>query len=174
MSTAIEKLKSFKERRNELAKEIQATGKALFIEAVANLFTEFPDLKAFSWKQYTPYFNDGDTCEFEARTDYPEIQYGNDEELEEFYFNEFDYVADGYETQKDWRGVERQVRKTKCVPKSHTPEAIAKNKANKAVSEFLNLLSDDDFLAMFGDHVQVIVTRGQDSPKIEVEEYNHD
>lgn len=30
----------------------------------AECFEKFPELKSFSWTQYTPYFNDGDSCVF--------------------------------------------------------------------------------------------------------------
>jgi len=33
------------------------------------LFQKYPDVKSISWQQYTPYFNDGDSCEFSVRND---------------------------------------------------------------------------------------------------------
>ena len=40
---------------------------------VKQLFEKFPRLNSFSWTQYTPYFNDGDTCVFRVHTDDPDI-----------------------------------------------------------------------------------------------------
>lgn len=42
-------IENFRQSLNDMAKEI---------------FTTIPDLKAISWYQYTPYFNDGDECRF--------------------------------------------------------------------------------------------------------------
>lgn len=142
MTEAIEQLKSFRKRRDELEQEIQSTGKQLFREAVEMIFNEHPGLVAFSWTQYTPYFNDGDECVFSANTDYLDIQFGDEEELKAYYA-------------------------------SSSAPASGKHEADKAVKNFLRLFDDDDYKAMFGDHIKVIVTKG-DSIKIEVEGYNHD
>jgi hypothetical protein len=35
-----------------------------------HIFSANPVLVSFGWRQYTPYFNDGEECTFSANTDY--------------------------------------------------------------------------------------------------------
>lgn len=175
MATAIQQLTSFRDRRAALETEIKETGKKLFAEAVETLFTEYPKLVAFSWTQYTPYFNDGDSCEFGANTDNPRIQYGDDEELDEYYFRNTEYIADGKEQVKDWSGRMVTRPKYKSIKVEHTEEDLAKKAAHNAISEFLNLFGSDDFRAMFGDHTQVIVSKTLGNIiDITTESYDHE
>jgi hypothetical protein len=44
---------------------------------VQPLFEKYPKLNAVAWPQYTPYFNDGDKCEFQVHE--PQIAWGDDE-----------------------------------------------------------------------------------------------
>jgi len=63
MKTIEEFNKGFEEL--ELKKnELQQQFKDSFKELVPKLFENFPLLESVQWDQYTPYFNDGDTCEF--------------------------------------------------------------------------------------------------------------
>lgn len=47
--------------------------KAAFSDACKTLFEKHTKLESFGWCQYTPYFNDGDACEFGAHTDEPDV-----------------------------------------------------------------------------------------------------
>lgn len=38
-------------------------------EEFAKYFEKYKELESFSWAQYTPYFNDGDTCTFSVHND---------------------------------------------------------------------------------------------------------
>lgn len=51
----------------------EAIAKALFAKRAEVLFAANPELESFGWKQYTPYFNDGDTCTFGVRADEPDV-----------------------------------------------------------------------------------------------------
>lgn len=53
-----------KELKAAYDKKIKDDGEAALGEAFKEVFDKFPDLKAITWVQYTPYFNDGDTCTF--------------------------------------------------------------------------------------------------------------
>lgn len=68
-------LDELRKKRDDINKQLQEQAKTLFLESAKSVFENHPDLKSFSWTQYTPYFNDGDTCEFSAHTDDPYIQY---------------------------------------------------------------------------------------------------
>jgi len=48
----------------KLKEEYQKEAKKLFQKGIKELFEKIDGLKSFSWTQYTPYFNDGEACEF--------------------------------------------------------------------------------------------------------------
>jgi len=50
------------ERVSALHKEVRDTGRALFDAEVKALMERFPEVRVFSFYQYTPSFNDGDPC----------------------------------------------------------------------------------------------------------------
>ncbi len=59
----------------ELAEQLDELKKLMALAAEAELkikflevFRDFPDIKNFSWTQYTPYFNDGEPCNFSVHT----------------------------------------------------------------------------------------------------------
>lgn len=64
MSVLKDKLKVASEKIDEQRKVQLAENKKLFMEAVNELFDEHKELMGIRWRQYTPYFNDGDTCVF--------------------------------------------------------------------------------------------------------------
>lgn len=41
----------------------------LFKEAIQDIFAKYPAIETIAWFQYTPYFNDGDACEFGVDTE---------------------------------------------------------------------------------------------------------
>lgn len=61
-----------------LKEQIKSVGELAIKELATEFFKAFPEVECFSWTQYTPYWNDGDVCEFGAHTDYPEIIYYKD------------------------------------------------------------------------------------------------
>lgn len=44
--------------------EMQENSQTLIEQATAELFRACPEVQQLHWTQYTPYFNDGDSCEF--------------------------------------------------------------------------------------------------------------
>ena len=124
------------------------------------LFMAYPELKSFGWKQYTPYFNDGEACEFESLHYYPTIN-GNDENYgeSEQAEGELDIVMLGSETiyGVGWK---------KIPNPNYNPyysDIVA------TVKEFLNQFDDDDMKGLFGNHVSIHVTENV----VRVEEYDH-
>lgn len=136
------KYKALKEKVAAARKEMEAAAKDAFSEGCQELFAAHPELTSFAWKQYTPHFNDGDACEFGAHVDDP-------------YVNGMNEYGDSID--------DEEVEQSSEEEKSH-------RKLCKTVAEFLKMLCDDDYKALFGDHVSVRVTRD----KVEVEEYSHD
>jgi hypothetical protein len=60
----IPELTEIREMRNELKKKIEAVGKDALSKAFTRFFEANPKVEAIRWRQYTPYFNDGEPCEF--------------------------------------------------------------------------------------------------------------
>lgn len=122
--------KNLHARLDKLREEHKGVVEDAFREVFCGLFKEHPDLKQFAWRQYTPYFNDGDVCTFSVNTYDPRI---NDEEW-------FEGTSD------------------LCGP------------VRKALENF----RDEDYLAAFGDHVEVQVLRVGDGCIISTKECDHD
>jgi hypothetical protein len=150
---SIEKLKKLRAKREELSKQIRESAKTLFKKASATLFEEHPVLIQFAWTQYTPYFNDGDTCTFSSNAEDAGIWFvGEEKDLDDSpYDHEF--------ATRRWDG-----KKSVAVPESNNSRAAV------AVKEFLGNFDDDDYLGMFGDHTKVVVTK----TGVETEEYEHE
>lgn len=68
-----QELAGFNQKRKELAAELQKKFPALF----APLFEQFPEVTTVKWRQYTPYFNDGDECVFGIQNDYDSLEINN-------------------------------------------------------------------------------------------------
>jgi len=73
----IEASSKIKQARYELAKFAKTQGSTAIGSAFKPFFEKYPEAKSVVWVQYTPHFNDGDTCEFGVRE--PEI-HGDDGE----------------------------------------------------------------------------------------------
>ena len=84
----VEEMKSLEAAVNEATKARNAFREKnegigpFYLQSLATaVFDENPKLTSFSWRQYTPSFNDGDACYFGADTDYPDINgYNEDDE----------------------------------------------------------------------------------------------
>lgn len=78
-------IKAIEDQIEELRKSMAVRGKEIFAAETAALFEKFPAMETFAWRQYTPYFNDGDTCYFRACIDNDSIfingRWGNNCEL---------------------------------------------------------------------------------------------
>jgi hypothetical protein len=134
---------------------------------------ESPRVEAIRWEQYTPYFNDGDICEFGVRA--PEIKVNDrpeaedDEWGEEYHSVYSDYIAGG--------------RRQRWVPSgprswdgSYEPygDEIPQHEDYDALNDLSSAMERgrfDDFLYdAFGDHAQVTVY----SDRITVATYDHE
>jgi hypothetical protein len=79
--------------QKELHDEAIGKGREVMQVAFREFFDANPDVEAFRWTQYAPYFNDGEACVFSVhRGDYEFRTAATDEEFEDEYFDGF---ADG-------------------------------------------------------------------------------
>lgn len=140
----LEKIKSelsaFEQTKRQLIEELRNKFPGMF----SPLFEKYPQIESVSWRQYTPYFNDGDPCEFRARVDDIEVN-GKD-------LYDFEEYASSYYREKEGR------------------ESNELEKGVEAFIEVLTQIPDDFYKDLFGDHVMVTIKNNE----IEVEEYEHD
>ncbi len=71
----LEHVKRIKEQNNRLMEQAQQACKDAFGKGASFLFDMYPCLKSFEWAQYTPYFNDGETCYFRSGHTYADIEF---------------------------------------------------------------------------------------------------
>lgn len=140
---------------NKLRAEFQERGKKVLKDSFKGFFDANPKIRAVSWTQYTPYFNDGEPCTFSVHDMWALDKKGYNE------WKDNGGYAEEYSVASNWAYGE--------------PEGDDRltAKERKSVQDFLALvhkLPDDLFEDMFGDHVEVIATR----EGFEVEEYSHD
>lgn len=144
--------------------EAQKVMRDAFNEFAHELFASHPEISGFRWKQFTPYFNDGDECVFSVDTDYPDVQINEHHELAKTpglskYVEDESWLA-GYE-------LETYTGKPARPIDVYLP-------AWESVKTFLRTFDEDDMRAMYDDHVRVTVTNKGGVVSTEPEEYNHD
>jgi hypothetical protein len=154
MTSAATKLKEMKKQIADAKKAIKDQAKDLFKELTADLFSGNPSLVNFSWSQYTPYWCDGDVCEFGANTDSPTVRVKFDGQI--VRYSDYETVI------VDEDDVEFEVEAGKYEKEC---ERIC-----KAVSKILGQFDDEDFEMMFGDHVEVTVS----PKKVTTDSYDHE
>jgi hypothetical protein len=139
--------KAKKEAIHAQQKALAEETEGLFRDQVVGLFEKWPCVVKIGWRQYTPYWNDGEPCTFRCNTEYAEFWFEGDdlEESDGESWWDADSVAKGSITQEQYD-------------------------AYKEFHMVLDSFDKDDYLAMFDDHQTVTITRGG----ITVEEYDHD
>jgi len=155
---AAEKLK---QARKEIAELGAKEGGEAIREAFAPAFEPPTNLTKIVWTQYTPFFNDGEACEFSAHE--PELYRGG--------------TGDDTEESSDIYGlIDREGRRHnpdyQDYLKRKRAELEAKFGAN-AVTTVIDLwskLDDDILLAVFGDHKEITITKDG----VTVEEHEHE
>ena len=114
---------------------------------LAPLFEKYPEIKRISWTQYTPYFNDGESCEFCVNFD---ISINGRDEY-------------GYNTDDDdW-------------DEDDLDDDASNNPIDKSVyrefEKHLMEIPEEFYEDLFGDHVRVVI---QSNGHCATEEYSHD
>jgi len=128
-----------------LKKEFQKSFTKVFKEEIQSFFNAFPNAYSISWRQYTPYFNDGEACEF-SKPDLDSFDIGliNPEDKEDLLDPVCFY---DFEDEK----LEKQMKKD---------------------LSWFNDIEDEYFRILFGDHVQVTISSNM---QVTVEDYkDHD
>ena len=145
----------------ELQKELQKKSADIFLSSFKRLFEENPKLKSFGWTQYTPYFNDGDTCTFSVNTDWIYIN--------GIPVDDSDWVNETTITNYGTWNRDKKVYEGRTeVPNLNYDEELSK--ASNEISEFLSNFDNEFFISQFGDHAEITVT----AEGVSVDEYEHD
>lgn len=170
----------------KLKDQLSKDSEKLFKISCKEIFKNNPDFSSFSWTQYTPHWNDGDSCEFSAHTDYIYI---DEEEEENDLYNaeidlkelkkkektiknllaEIDSLKKQGKKQDDWEIKHKQNRIEK-LNQLNLEEVEKRFNFLRDINDLLGKIDQDTFERMFGDHVKVKVT----AQGVETEEYEHD
>lgn len=182
MVTSIDELLKLKE---EYQKRVREEGEGVLKLMFKDFFESNPQIDSVRWTQYTPYFNDGEPCEFGVGDAGVKVKDVNvlRENLRDSRLSKDIYES--RESTSRWGGREH----VKTGSRPYTDEELMEGgdredgyyeswhfKENSSLNVPLGNLNgllqrSSDILEMvLGDHVQVTVTRDS----IETEEYNHD
>lgn len=140
------------EQKTEEIKKAQQDMVDLLKPKFQNLFVPFMEkwkIDKVFWTQYTPYFNDGETCEFSV----------NDLEFSVEDLGEESWISETLANNEEWN--------THFGSKEQTLEFV---KEWKELSKVFSNLPEETMRSLFGDHAQVFV----DKTGVDVEEYEHD
>lgn len=157
-------LEALKEKQKEIAKlkaEAQQMASDAFDSFCKEIFEKHTKVESFGWSQYTPYFNDGDTCTFSANTDCISI---NGE-----YVDDSNWVSETNITNYgNWNREKKVYEGRTEVPNLDYDSELVKG--CDEISEFLRNFENDFYITRFGDHAQITVTKDG----VDVDEYDHD
>lgn len=142
---------------NEAKRQFASTAQEEFKRVLKNYFDECPEIKTIRWSQYTPYFNDGETCEFNVNDPY--FSNADPKFLSDYGELEVELEKDDEPLFSDYN-LKREEKVSQNTAK--LSEELSKIICSQAM--------EDVMLAMFGDHACVTVTRDG----IDVEEYDHE
>lgn len=121
-----------------------------------------PTVSEFGWRQYTPYFNDGDPCVFRPSDIW--VRTTADANVEDL----FELELHGHPSlgTERWNGARRQYEQVE-----RTPEQQATAERCRALNDAVaGGAFNDVLLDAFGDHAEITVRRGG----IKVDFYEHD
>ena len=156
------KLQKLKELREQYEAKMKSEASIAVTEALKGFFAEFPDVLALRWEQYTPYFNDGDTCEF-TFYELNALPKGDPSSMGD---NEDGFIGAwslSYAYRTNYKNEREYYEKIRDLFSKDTVVAIGE--LNDILSS-----STDSLLFAFGDHAQVTVT----PDSVEVDSYEHD
>ena len=160
MTTAItKKFNSLIDTHRRLRQQYQIEAQSLLKDLAKEFFQNYPEIKLISWTQYTPYFNDGDTCVFRVN----DVYFSNAEG------NEVDNITAWGEYEGKTEGIFSSTMWGMKYEKITLPEATSA--ACEDVSSIINSSEMRDVLQeMFGDHVSIQLTANG----FNVSEFDHD
>lgn len=146
-----EDLKTLSDKLQEAKKEVAKKGEKAVKAAFKELFDKYPKILEVRWEQFTPYFNDGDACEFSVNGWYVMT--------EETAGEKMDDGADADDGD--------------CVyddPRYTEEYSVKDAKMKSDIQKIFDLAGEEAMELTFGDHAEVRATR----KGFQVEECSHD
>lgn len=148
----------FAAMRKEYYKFLSETGQEMVLAAFGIVFGAHPLLESVTWRQYTPYFNDGDECVFGVDRDSFQVVYDGGSEFE----------LDSWTSEKSFDKY-FEAEETKIYTYDLYKELF------DGCSSALNLFDDDELKVVFGDHISVTILRNSFGEVVcTVDDYDHD
>jgi hypothetical protein len=160
----MDKLQELKQKQKELTeikKQILQKSNEVFDEFCKDIFIKCPRLESFGWNQYTPYFNDGDTCVFSVNIDYLYINGQSVDDSE--WINKKNITKYG-----EWNREQKQYIGREEEDNPNYDEELVD--IYEQISSFLSNFDNDFYMSKFGDHVEITITK----TGIDVFECEHD
>jgi hypothetical protein len=157
----LEKLKERQSQISDIKKEVLDLSSGIFEDFYKYIFEKYPTLESFGWTQYTPYFNDGDTCIFSVNTDYISV---NDEYVDESKWSSEVNVLNWGNWNRELKVYEDRVEE----PNPNYDPVLTE--ASNEITNFLGNFDNDFYLSKFGDHAEITVTKSG----VDISDYDHD
>jgi len=154
------KTNEINEIRQQLVDKLKPRFKDLFVP----FLKKWPQIKRIEWTQYTPYFNDGEPCEFSV---YDLNGHTNDCDCDEWE-RALPIYSQWLEEEHDWE--KENMQKLRDKLKLSTKEIVQMNEDFDVVQTNFNKIPEDVMKDIFGDHAIITVTL----EGIDCEEYDHD
>lgn len=130
--TKLQEYKDLQQQVVQLREKKASLAEKVIKEIADNFFFKYPEVEKFMWTQFTPYFNDGDTCTFEVHTEDMYV-------LTKAALDNRDYSKDEWDYEEFYLEWNSPMRKDLVLP--------------------LCNIDNEDYLEIFGDHVKVIIGR---------------
>lgn len=150
-------------------KEAQAKLSEAFKTEIVEFIKGFHEIEAVRWEQYTPYFNDGEPCEFsvhEPRIKPSEETLNQAKEGSDRVCEDGGDYGDGFLSQWDLDYTYDDNRKKQFSNPAQTKLSEIINE----VTAFISNVPDDIMLAAYGDHQRVTATK----ESVVVDPYDHE
>lgn len=152
-----ESLTEITSKLEELKRQYQEHSQSALKSVFHAFFEKHQDVKKIGWRQFTPWFNDGDTCEFNSYACYAWATNVEDEDLIDMTYGVLRSDSEEY-----W------IDNREYGDSGEVPTSIAKDLV--LLRNFLSEIYDSVYKDMFGDHVCVIATRSG----FDTLDYEHD
>jgi len=139
-------------------------------DAVKEVFKEFfdkhPSAESITWRQYTPYFNDGDPCYFSVHEFNLTLNDSEEELAEEEEPEEEEELVEDEEPEEEFDEYDEGEYDSYTLSESSDPKLQKMGEDMQKLEE----IPEDVLEKVFGDHVIITATRDG----FDVNEYNHD
>jgi len=138
------------ERKKALESFVTQNGSQIVKDYVKKFMAENPEICVVRWAQYTPYFNDGEACVFSVCEPHFLLRPASETDMTASVWDGGDWMQPG------WRSPDSR-------------DLAMRELTNNFTSTLSDLLE-----SVFGDHIEVFITRNGDDVMVETREFAHD